>query len=262
MNKKFYAVKIGNKPGIYTSWEECKEQISHFKGARYKSFESEEEAKKYMNQEAVVHTKENPIDLSKLDIYAFTDGSYDKATRVCGWGSYIIQKFPDGAQLDTQITGWCEMKEDDNTRNITGELRAVMDTLNYCHEHKIQEITIIYDYQGVECWANNEWKTNKPITTTYKKYIDDARDKWGMTINFIKVKGHSNVEGNEIADALAKESVYLGIETITNALFGPSKNDDKLDKESDFNGFITITNTLFGPSNNTNWIIKNTNDKK
>lgn len=31
--KKYYAVRFGKKPGVYTDWTECQEQISGFKGA-------------------------------------------------------------------------------------------------------------------------------------------------------------------------------------------------------------------------------------
>lgn len=42
--QKFYVVWKGVKPGVYKTWEECKQQINAFEGARYKSFESEGEA--------------------------------------------------------------------------------------------------------------------------------------------------------------------------------------------------------------------------
>ncbi|KHJ35453.1 putative ribonuclease h [Erysiphe necator] len=35
---KFYAVRVGVRPGIYRTWKECYEQIDGFKGARYKAF--------------------------------------------------------------------------------------------------------------------------------------------------------------------------------------------------------------------------------
>lgn len=44
--QKYYVVWQGGKPGIYTSWEACKAQVSGFENARYKSFESEIEAQK------------------------------------------------------------------------------------------------------------------------------------------------------------------------------------------------------------------------
>ena len=44
--KKIYVVWQGVNPGIYSSWEECKAQVSGYENARYKSFASMEEAKK------------------------------------------------------------------------------------------------------------------------------------------------------------------------------------------------------------------------
>lgn len=38
--QKFYVVWEGNKPGVYSSWEECKRQVDGVAGAKYKSFES------------------------------------------------------------------------------------------------------------------------------------------------------------------------------------------------------------------------------
>ncbi|MDR3194357.1 MAG: ribonuclease H family protein [Tannerella sp.] len=44
--KKFYVVWNGVRPGIYEQWEECKLQVRNYSNARYKSFESYEEARK------------------------------------------------------------------------------------------------------------------------------------------------------------------------------------------------------------------------
>lgn len=43
-SKKFYVVWAGRKPGIYTSWPDCLKQVHKFQGARYKGYESREEA--------------------------------------------------------------------------------------------------------------------------------------------------------------------------------------------------------------------------
>lgn len=42
--KKFYVVWKGVNPGVYTSWTDCQLQIQGYKGAIYKSFDTEEEA--------------------------------------------------------------------------------------------------------------------------------------------------------------------------------------------------------------------------
>lgn len=43
-NNKFYTVWIGEIPGVYQDWETCSEQVNGFKGAKYKSFPSLQEA--------------------------------------------------------------------------------------------------------------------------------------------------------------------------------------------------------------------------
>lgn len=42
--KKYYVVWAGWNPGIYTSWDECKEQVTNYPNAKYKGFEDREEA--------------------------------------------------------------------------------------------------------------------------------------------------------------------------------------------------------------------------
>jgi ribonuclease HI len=39
---KFYTVWIGKQPGIYTGWDQCKEQVEGYPGARYKGFPTRE----------------------------------------------------------------------------------------------------------------------------------------------------------------------------------------------------------------------------
>lgn len=43
---KFYVVWKGIKPGIYTSWDDCRAQVMAFQGAAYKGFATIEEAEK------------------------------------------------------------------------------------------------------------------------------------------------------------------------------------------------------------------------
>ena len=42
----YYAVARGKKVGIYTNWNACKVQVDGFKGAKYKGFNSKEDAEK------------------------------------------------------------------------------------------------------------------------------------------------------------------------------------------------------------------------
>ncbi|KAK4647068.1 uncharacterized protein QC761_122230 [Podospora bellae-mahoneyi] len=46
---KFYAVRIGKKPGVYTSWAEASDQVTGFGGAIHKSFPTRKEAQDWFN---------------------------------------------------------------------------------------------------------------------------------------------------------------------------------------------------------------------
>ena len=47
---KYYAIAKGKKPGIYTSWDECKNYVHGFSNAKYKSFPTIEQAEAYYAQ--------------------------------------------------------------------------------------------------------------------------------------------------------------------------------------------------------------------
>lgn len=42
--QKYYVVWEGKKPGVYSTWAECKAQTDQYAGAKYKSYESREAA--------------------------------------------------------------------------------------------------------------------------------------------------------------------------------------------------------------------------
>lgn len=42
--QKYYVVWVGRKPGVYTSWSDCQEQIDNYAEAKYKSYGSKSEA--------------------------------------------------------------------------------------------------------------------------------------------------------------------------------------------------------------------------
>lgn len=66
---KYYVVWTGVEPGIYPSWTDCQLQIKGFEGAKYKSFDSQEEAERayasspfvYIGKQAKQQAKAKPI---------------------------------------------------------------------------------------------------------------------------------------------------------------------------------------------------------
>ena len=195
MASKYYAVKKGKKPGVYRTWDECKAQTDGFSGAIFKSFKTQEEAEAFNDIK-----KEDTIEDKKPQVYAFVDGSFNVKTGVYGYGGFLF----DGRDKHI-LSGSGDDAEMATMRNVAGEILGSMAAVEKAIELGIKELSIYYDYMGIEMWATGAWKRNKEGTIAYHEYMNSVRDK--IQINFIKVKGHSGVEGNEEADILAKKAV-------------------------------------------------------
>ncbi|XP_063771539.1 ribonuclease H1-like [Pseudophryne corroboree] len=65
VRRMFYAVRRGRNPGVYNTWDECKEQVDRFPLARYKKFASEDEAWKFVRdtEKAPSSSKESNSDV-------------------------------------------------------------------------------------------------------------------------------------------------------------------------------------------------------
>ena len=64
---KYYAVRIGRKPGIYTTWAEAESQVKGYKGAIYKSFTNTNAANQFLNQNDLKPKKGAEIE-TKIEI--------------------------------------------------------------------------------------------------------------------------------------------------------------------------------------------------
>ena len=68
-SKFYYAVKTGVQPGIYNTWEECRQNIDHYSGAQFKKCKTEDEAREYMSEP--VQSINPNVTLSPEQQYAF-----------------------------------------------------------------------------------------------------------------------------------------------------------------------------------------------
>ena len=194
MAAKYYAVRKGRNTGIYRTWDECKSQVFQYAGAEYKSFTTEQEALEYIGR-----LKNNDV---QSESYAYVDGSFNIATGVYGYGGFLMH---DGVRYE--LSGNGSDKEMASMRNVAGEILGSMAAVKKAIELGLKDISIFYDYAGIKAWAVGEWKRNKKGTIEYYNYITSVRDS--INIRFVKVRGHSGVEGNEEADRLAKRAVGL-----------------------------------------------------
>ena len=207
----YYAVRIGKTPGIYKTWEDCKAQVIGYKGAIYKGFAEKQDAEDFLkgglsasNTDAASDNDENPqVEPSDSEITAYVDGSFSSG-KIFGCGCTILK---DG-EVIAEISKAYEDEELATMRNVAGEIKASELAMQYALDNGYTSLSIYHDYQGIASWCLGEWKTNKAGTIAYKQFYDDIKDK--LKVHFIKVKGHSGDEYNEIADRLAKKA--LGIE--------------------------------------------------
>lgn len=200
MPKKIYCVKNGRKSGIYYTWDECKAQVDGFSGAVYKSFTNQADADEYMGNSFKI--EQNPITEEDGKAIAYVDGSYKHSSKEFSCGAVLFYK---GDEFH-----FSKKFDDENLvemRNVAGEIMGAVTVIRYCIENNIKSIDIYHDYEGVAKWATGDWKANKQGTIAYKNFI--AKNKDAVTVNFVKVKGHSGDKYNDLADKLAKKA--LGI---------------------------------------------------
>ena len=143
-------------------------------------------------------------------LHAYTDGSYTKnKPQTYGWAVVIYDNNQKHLKsLSGKGSRFIESWQ------IGGECDAVLNLLSYINENleqfdDLQSIMIHYDYLGIEKWALGDWKAKKPVA---KNYVREFRELMlnllneDVEIQFNKVKGHSGVQGNELADQLAKDA--------------------------------------------------------
>ena len=49
-NDKYYVVRVGRNPGIYTTWSEAEQQIKGFLGAEHRAFKLKKDAQSYFRK--------------------------------------------------------------------------------------------------------------------------------------------------------------------------------------------------------------------
>lgn len=200
MAGKYYAVKIGKTPGVYLNWDDCRKMVDGYPGAVYKSFKTITEAEAFLKAEENTDNKNE--NRPKEKTYAFVDGSFREDTKEYGYGGFLIHE---GQKYILQGKG--NDPDMASMRNVSGEVLGSMAAIQKALELGIADLTIYYDYMGIEMWATGAWKRNKPGTIAYFDYIQKVKAL--INLNFVKVKGHSGVDGNEEADHLAKESIGI-----------------------------------------------------
>ncbi len=196
MAKKYYAVKEGRKKGVLESWDRCKASVDGFPNAIYKSFSNYNDAYVFAFGENKNSSDEN-LNNENPEVFAYIDGSYDDSQKRFSYAGIIFNK---GKKISFSNSN--NNRDLVELRNVAGELYASMFVMDYAKKNNVKNITIYYDYVGIEMWATGKWKANLEFTQKYSIYSKEIMKD--INIIFKKVKAHSGIQYNEEVDKLAK----------------------------------------------------------
>lgn len=216
MAKKFYAIKEGfdfttntkveNK--IVTTWAECLQYVKGVKGAKYKSFESIEEANGYISESSKLLKK--GIDKYPEDcLHVYVDGSYDINSQKYSYGvvavkDNVVEYIESEAAKDSSQR---------NIRQIAGELQGAIRGVEYAISKNYEKIVIFHDYEGIAHHATGLWERKEESSINYHNKMKELM-ALGVEVIFVKVDSHTGDFFNELADEKCKEALNIQSEGI------------------------------------------------
>lgn len=226
--KKYYAVARGRKKGIFSTWNECREQVNGFAGARYKSFTSRSEAEQwlaggYKNVPAKKKISQDVQPVVKVDdqIDFYSDGGsrnhgnklgqHVKQTDLAAWAFLIV--LPDGKQI-SGTDG--EFGATNNKMEVTAFLQALKklkeEGLNQKPIRAILDSKYVLDplRKGwLKGWARRGWRKSSggPVLN-----LELWQEVWQILPDFPNLsyqwtKGHADNDGNNYVDDLLNKTM-------------------------------------------------------
>lgn len=229
---KYYAVRHGKKPGIYTTWADAKKQIDGYPKAMYKSFPTKKEAEDFVSgkigySKVTSKTKTSKLgttastknNLKDYDIVVYTDGGSRNTGNVAGghvrnsdkaaW-AYLIQM---GEHKAADSAG------ERGATNNKMEITALLSALKKLIEHNLQGQKIIFvldsryvldaiNKHWLDGWAKRGWTrtagelVNKELWQEIYKLLPQFKNA-----TFDWTKGHAANAGNIYVDELLNKTM-------------------------------------------------------
>ena len=182
--RKFYVVWEGRKTGVFDNWNECKKQISEYPQAKYKSFESREQAEEAFKKDSRQYIGKAaappPVDRQYLQMVGWplpesiaVDGAWNTATGMIEY---------QGVYTRTRQLIFRQGPFEDGTNNIA-EFLAIVHALAYCKAHNIT-LPIYSDSRNAISWVKaKKAKTNHAPSSKNVKIFEliDRAEKWLKT---------------------------------------------------------------------------------
>ncbi len=228
MAKKYYVIWEGRQTGIFEDWPTAQAAVAGHKGAKFKGFESRllaEEAFRQPPEKSIVQSKTRKpakkrpafvLDES-FDIHIFCDGGCDPNPGPAASGVIVYES----GNIRSKYHGLYH-----KGTNNTAELNALHQAMLLARDHlddgaRVQILSdSSYSVKAITQWAagwqRKNWTRGKNevlanatlIKEMYRCYVDLP-----TSLSIIHVKGHSGVEGNELADRMCFVAMRDKVET-------------------------------------------------
>ncbi|XP_002994296.2 uncharacterized protein LOC9648412 isoform X1 [Selaginella moellendorffii] len=188
---RFYAVRQGRQPGIYTSWMECRKQVDGFAMAEYKSFSLKSEAKLYLSSLQPQQNSKNKL-VHLLQYDGASKGNPGKA------GAGALLRDPDGSVLQELRIGL------GTATNNFAEYQGLILGLKGALAQNVTRIRVQGDSNLVCKQVAGIWKVNKDTLKPLHAEAQSLSKKFTeFTIE------HVVRELNSAADDLANKAIDL-----------------------------------------------------
>ena len=235
----FYAVRIGRVPGVYLTWKECQTQVHNYEGARFKKFETEEDAlafnqtvdKPRRSKAKKAETKSQGETLPQIldptldqykcsenEIQLWTDGSALLET-AAGYGYVVVYNGEVYCQHGGKIVKDPLTNSHGEVLSIYKGLLEVTELVFNCQaENKpVDKVRIFSDSKycvdTLTIWSKQrgddpkKWE-GKMYSEYFLKMLDLISKIGGDRVEVVHVNSHVGIKYNEMADKLADYKLY------------------------------------------------------
>lgn len=158
---KFYTVWVGRKPGVYSSWEECKEQTHGYENAIFKAFPTREQAEKAFKEDSNSYIGVDIFEsaLSKDELALIGQPVLDSICVDGAWNTQTNEIEYQGVKLSNKEHIFHAGPFNAGTNNIA-EFLAIVHALTYCKTNAL--LSVIYsDSHTAITWVKNKKAATK-----------------------------------------------------------------------------------------------------
>jgi ribonuclease HI len=212
--KRFYAVKVGRKPGIYTEWfgkNGAEAQVKGYPKAVFKGFPTREDAERFLMDDIKSNSIKKPKSTKKQIL-----GSYPHSTIIYTDGGCINNPGPGGYGV-VIIKGKSREELSAGYRLTTNNRMELMACIVGLQSLKVPSSVAVYSdskyvVDGISKGWAKKWQSNNWMRPN-KQRAENA-DLWKQLlalcekhkVKFVWVKGHAGNIENERCDQLANEA--------------------------------------------------------